>query len=262
MRRNQLAICLAVLVCALALACGSDGGSDDSQDVTTAEDAAGTADATQTDDDATEPEGDVTADTQPSEDVETPKDVGPPAPFLCEEAVPGFEACGGEVKGLWDVVEYCVDFEAVFENPFGEMCPESTIEGQFNMAGVFTFDDTTITSDFTTQEVAITMTIPNECLTDLSLTCETIGEGDEGPELDCVTEGEFCVCSALHSDAPEDPEVSDYVIDGNNMVITDADGTVETIPYCVIGDRVVVEITDVDDETGKESINYMLLEKQ
>lgn len=262
MRKNQLAIWLIGLVCVLALACGSDGGSDDSQDVTAAEDVAGTADVTQTDDDVTEPEGDVTADTPPSEDVEAPKDTGPAAPFLCAEAVPGFEACGGEVKGVWNVVEYCVDFDAAFENPFAEACPDSTVAGQFNMAGVFTFDDTTITLEFTTQEVAITMTIPSECLTTLQLTCETIGEGGEGPELDCITEGDFCICSALHSDEPEDPEVSDYVIDGNNMVITDADGTVETIPYCVTGDRVVVEITDVDDETGAESINYMLLEKQ
>ena len=81
--------------------------------------------------------------------------------------------------------------------------------------------------------------------------------------MECTEEDGNCVCLAVHEgDSSDAPEVNTYVKEGNELVVTDPDGKVDNIPYCIDGDKGIVKIIEENEDTGAEEIMYFLIEKQ
>ena len=241
-----------------ALACGGGNGGGGTEDTKATEDSGPAEDSQEPGDD------DIVAEDTPAAEDAAPDlppeiDDKPPIPTDCGEAATLFEACGGDVVGVWSLVSMCLGVDQTFENPMAEMCPESSIESDFNVAATFTFTETTLTTEFQEMEVNVSLTIPETCFEDSPLSCDGL---DQEEDLTCGPEGEDCICTTVHSDAADEPEVSDYVVEGNELVVTDSEGDVEHVPYCVSGNLAIVEITELDEEDGTTTTNYMLLEKQ
>lgn len=191
-------------------------------------------------------------------DIVEQVDDKPPIPADCLEASTQFEACGGDVIGTWKMTTMCMDEEEGFENPFAEQCPESTLDADIFVDATFTFDETTLTTDFVEMKVDMTLTIPNDCLGIPGPTCDGLNQDQN--EMDCAEEGDNCICVAvLEGDTADPPEVNTYVKEGNELVVTDPEGKVDNIPYCINGDKGVVKSTEEDE--GKTEIVYFIIEK-
>ena len=255
---KKLMILAAMLMFVAAPACGGSGGGGGGDDVPVTGDAGPEKDAVEPEEDGATPDDAIAPeDTAPEAAPEV--DDKPPIPSDCGEAAALFEACGGDVVGVWNLVEMCFGEEPGVDNPMIDMCPESTMDADFNVAGTFTFDETTLTAEFTEMAVNVTLTMPQTCFEGSPLTCEGL---DAEEDLTCAAEGENCICTAVHGELTDEPEVSDYVVEGNELVVTDSEGVVDHVPYCVSGTQAIVKIVEVDEETGTTQTNYMLIEKQ
>lgn len=172
----------------------------------------------------------------------------------CAEVPAEFVACGGDLIGTWKFTDICFADEVLGENPFEEHCPEATAVFEMDYTGSMTIDTTTITQNMETMSMSSHFEIPLTCMGDGG--CAEMGEDEDWT---CQAGGDLCVCDAAHVQSGFEPRVMTYTVDGNNLLITDEDGT-DTVPYCRQGDTAVVEITDEDE--GDITVWYMVLEKQ
>ncbi len=170
----------------------------------------------------------------------------------CADVARSFQACGGDLNGHWEFDAICFEDTTLGGNPFEDTCPDATIEFEMNWDGYIEFDGTNATQQFRGQVTDIVYTIPTSCLP-TGADCATIFEDD----ANCSTKGGACVCKSTESSEAGEPSVNPYQIIGNTLKIGDND----PVPYCVQGDKVTVEITDIDDETGDVSKMYTVLKK-
>ena len=172
----------------------------------------------------------------------------------CAEVPAEFVACGGDLIGTWTFADICFEDQVLGENPFEENCPEATAEFEMDYTGSMTIDATTITQNMETMSMSSHFEVPLTCMVDGQ--CTALNDEEN---MTCQAEGELCVCDAAHVQSEFEPMVMTYTIDGNNLLITDEDGT-DTVPYCRQGDSAVVKI--IDEDEGDVTVWYMVLDKQ
>jgi len=264
MKRMAL-LTLTVLLAALTLSLGCGGGDgDEGKDGKTNEETKTGNDATTGDDvplpcvevceDGTLPDV-VTPDTaeedvSPAEDIAVEPDVVLPAG--CEE-VGSFVPCGGKVEGAWKWDAVCLD-PSMFENPLKDTCPTATMSVELTWDATIEFAAGTYATTFNKQQTDIFMTIPKSCLPQ-GAGCDVFGE-----DMSCTDNGEACECTQTQLKEEPSTDSGTYVVEGTNLVMTDSEGEVSTAPFCIAGDKVVVEVTDTNEE-GKIQKLYFFLSK-
>jgi hypothetical protein len=158
-----------------------------------------------------------------------------------------FAACGGDLKGTWNVARSCATAASVkaAEDNF-KVCPDGTASIQdFNVSGTTTFDGQAVKYDVVLS-ISVSLTVPASCL-GAGRTCpaaaQALKSGTNVTNATCTASNGGCNCS-LAASTKQRQEAS-YVVGGNTIVITDpSDGTMETNPYCVEGNVLRIQSPD------------------
>ena len=156
-----------------------------------------------------------------------------------------FSPCGGDLVGQWQITGAAVN-ESV-AHPLGQ-CPGATATWtRFEATGTASFQaDGTVVSTGSSEE-AMRWEVPAACL---GTTCaefassvtasmqEDLDPGDVG-SFTCTDAGDGCSCTLSVSYASS-TDTDTYVVNGSQLSITEPDGDVVDLQYCVSGDSLVM----------------------
>lgn len=153
----------------------------------------------------------------------------------CANPVP-FDACGGDLTGLWQATSSCVTEGGTLEGD--DTCGAPTIVFEMSIAGSLTFSADGTTDASTTSRQRTRATLPKACLPEFGFinggvppeTCEDIPPRE--PLDVCADRGEECLCSGTFLDAGIGSGTFETPATGV-LVITRSDGTQEQLEYCV-----------------------------
>ncbi len=268
------------LVALFALGCDDDGGPASPVDGGLADSAGGdaaTPDAATPLDAAPLADGGAGPDARPEADASAPADVlpldagpgpdagagedaGPPPPLgTCDLAA--FEPCGGDLSGVWRLLDFCTPAGAaseprVCEGP-GEdeaLCMGGVNERTCSLlyGGTVDFADGQASSEFSVS-FAARYVLDSPCLGALYSGREPAdacaGLGND--RLHCDFSDGVCRCEA-QGEPQSEPQGAAYFIDGDRITVRGALGS-----YCVSGDRAAI----VFDGLGPEGWKAWLLRR-
>jgi hypothetical protein len=179
----------------------------------------------------------------------------------CSEVAQDFQPCGGDVEGTWKFKQLCSDTTALGQDPFGGSCPDASVDMDITVDGTVTFTaGGEMQMSGMTMNMAITYNIPNSCIPANAQCVGLFGTDAEDPV--CAESGSKCVCEKTSTNTGE-PETMSYTVEGNNLVTTNSDGEVDTVPFCQQGNTVTVKITEEgNDPEDPDVVMYYVVEKQ
>ncbi|MCK6573891.1 hypothetical protein L6V77_22670 [Myxococcota bacterium] len=166
----------------------------------------------------------------------------------CADVAAAFEACGGDPTGTWTVDRICSGDGSIGSDPFDGQCPGATAGIDLQIDGTITFADGKLTPR-TTRTATITLYVPKSCIG--GQPCALIADEEEG--WTCEETAETCDCTKTDVDTDDETDVSDYVVEGNEIVQTQ-DGETKRLPFCVQDGRLTVSVPN--DEPGKPTVYY------
>jgi len=161
----------------------------------------------------------------------------------------GFEACGGNVVGTWNVTGVCAKGTTELE----DICPDAVAEIDLQLSGTATFEsDGTRTTNFTSK-ATITYTLSADCLSEITegmppascddLSKEADPEEEKGPTT-CSGDPEVsCTCVEEGLEKTE-TKTGGYEIDGKSITMISEDGDEDVLEFCVDGDEARFQQTD------------------
>lgn len=158
-----------------------------------------------------------------------------------------FSACGGDPTGTWTIQEVCLSDGSIGADPFNGMCDGSSFVVDVAVTGTVTFADGKITPN-TVTESTITMHVPKVCIGGQG--CEAIASGEDG--WNCDDGGDACDCTKVETKADDDSDISDYVVEGNDLVSTQ-NGESKHLPFCIEGRTITIS---VPSDPGKPAFYY------
>lgn len=167
----------------------------------------------------------------------------------CSDVAEAFQPCGGDPTGTWTIEEICAPEGAIGGDPFQGRCPDARLGADLEVDGTVTFADGKFTPE-TTQTVHIEMHVPKSCLN--GQPCSAI-EGDDG-QTSCAETGDACECVRTDVRSDDADDVEDFAVEGNEIVLTDEDGDVDRLRFCVQGNRLTVEVKG--DDPGDPTLYY------
>jgi len=170
----------------------------------------------------------------------------------CGEIATGFAACGGNVEGKWKFDDVCFDAASLGDNPLKDTCPTATMSVDVTWDATVEFAGGNYTMNLVKQEMNLLLTVPKSCLP-AGAGCDVFGE-----DMTCVDTGETCECTKIDVSDEGKTDAGTYVVEGTNLVMTDAEGEVSTSPFCQSGDKVIVEITETDEESKITKLYFVL----
>lgn len=138
-----------------------------------------------------------------------------------------FAACGGDPVGQWTIVDACLDGDL---QPDIDGCPEATgtIEDVVVSGSVELRDDGSYANN-TSSMGTVVLTVPMSCLD--GATCEQLSQAAGVP---CSENGDACDCQQDFDDSSQ--ESGSWESSGSTITLTDSDGNVNDVSYCVEGD--------------------------
>jgi hypothetical protein len=165
----------------------------------------------------------------------------------CADVAAAFQPCGGDPTGSWSVDQICSGDGSIGEDPFEGNCPGFSAGIDVEVDGTITFANGKITPQTTTTSV-ITLYVPKACIG--GQPCAGIADPEEG--WTCVETAETCDCSNTKVNTDDEMDVSDYVVEGNEIVQTQ-NGETKRLPFCVQDGRLTVS---VPNDPGKPTVYY------
>jgi len=179
----------------------------------------------------------------------------------CRDTADGFSSCGGSLEGTWKLLDVCFkEVKVDVDEDLADSCADAagTIEARWG--GSITFTQDTVHYNFTSTSIEVNALIPLSCLEGSS--CSEVPEEALTEDWSCSTIGSMCKCVFVTTlEMPTEPEP--YSTEGGNLIAGEEDGQM-TIPYCVQGNQVVVELDmeATEDETFEGwPILYWVLQK-
>jgi hypothetical protein len=181
-----------------------------------------------------------------------------------------FSPCGGDPTGNWTVKDVCMDGE-IGGNPFGETpeCADQVYQFNMEFGGYINLKADKTYEVLMTPSATVHIELDDECLIAL-----TGGQGT--PDAFCTAfaqqmpgcayaEGK-CTCDGP-VDIGEDegevptPETGEWDTEGTTFYTTETGSTDEpkAIPYCVSGDEMAAQNTEVDEEDPTKSMTMTIL---
>ena len=160
-----------------------------------------------------------------------------PGNLSCDD----FAACGGDLVGSWDFVDVCVG--GVAENPFGETCPEATLDIDFEFSGTVEIGADGTYSVSIENTSTVIFEVPTSCL---GGTCAPLEE-----DFECDLSGDVCTCTQTEEDTDEDSGT--FEVNGNTATFTSDDGTVDDMEFCVSGNSALLK-PEPDEEASPELV--------
>lgn len=176
-----------------------------------------------------------------------------------EPSCPDGEACGGEVRGRWEVNSSCLEVDGKFDVSWlGIGCSEAAIWGELDVAGELEFLDDGRFLDETTTSGDLALRLLQECL-DISgtiVTCEQISfplASGGFSSVKCLDySGGGCVCGArvnraggLGHVSPDASTSGLYTAIDETLTLSDSDAF--TYSYCAAARSFVMTPTGVGD---------------
>ncbi len=174
----------------------------------------------------------------------------------CDDDFFPSNACGGSVVGTtWRVVDACGDegddsLSAIRDTCFNQTGDptafEATITSVVSSTGTFAMGVSAATDwemDIE-DELTVTLTVQDSCLSGLSLACESDFEDfltGTYPDATCALQAAGCVCSLTANAVESDASGSDFDVAATQFSLTGVN--LRTFDYCV--DRGVLRFRDV-----------------
>ena len=126
-------------------------------------------------------------------------------------------------------------------------CPGASAGIELQIDGTITFGGGKITPE-TTRTSMITLYIPKACIN--GQPCGLIADPEEG--WTCEETAETCDCTKTQVDVDDETDISDYVVEGNEIVQTQ-NGETKRLPFCVQDGRLTVS---VPNDPGEPTVYY------
>jgi hypothetical protein len=154
----------------------------------------------------------------------------------------GFQACGGDLVGQWDIESICVFART---QQLAPECPQATLTySEVSASGEVTFDESGGYAPEELLEASARVSMPSACTAQGS--CDAFARAVEadaamdGAELSvtCVTSGDTCHCEIEMRCRRQVP--GSYEVSGNILFIDSH----EAQEYCVTGDTLRVQDED------------------
>lgn len=165
----------------------------------------------------------------------------------CADLAAAFQACGGDPTGSWTVDKICSGDGSIGEDPFQGRCPGASAGIELEIDGTITFADGKITPQ-TTRTSIITLYVPKACIG--GQPCAMIADAEDG--WTCEETAETCDCTKSQVDMDDETDISDYVVEGNEIVQTQ-NGETKRLPFCVQDGRLTVS---VPNDPGEPTVYY------
>jgi hypothetical protein len=174
--------------------------------------------------------------------------VNPPA--TCVDARSTFTACGGDPTGSWTFAEFCVDatVKTSGDGGAGNVCPENSVDIDYNLARDVTFDATTLKIGAGKTTLTAKYNYFLACFTRLpdggmsggaTPTCAEIQKReytDKSKAGSCADKtGGYCVCTETGETTAAE-EIQTYTVSGTTLTTTKGDGSSSVSQFCVKGD--------------------------
>jgi hypothetical protein len=162
-----------------------------------------------------------------------------------------FAACGGDLKGTWNVARSCptaAGLQAAEDTL--KLCPAGTASvDELDVSGTTTLDGQGAVKSDMVLGLTVSQIIPASCL-NAGVTCPSVAlalKSQSGvTSATCTAANGGCNCSMTAS-IRQRKEAS-YVVSGTNITTTDpSDGTMETDAYCVEGNVLRIQSPDEID---------------
>jgi hypothetical protein len=162
-----------------------------------------------------------------------------------------FAACGGDLKGTWNIARSCptaAGLKAAEDSL--KLCADGTASVQdLSVGGTTTFDGQGALKDDAVFGLTASLTVPASCL-GAGVTCPSVAQALRSrtgvTSATCTAANGGCNCS-FEASIKQRQEAS-YVVSGTNIITTDpSDGTMKTESYCVEGHVLRVQSADEID---------------
>lgn len=159
-----------------------------------------------------------------------------------------FTACGGDIVGTWIVADECV---GGVDN-FASICPSSTFGESVSNGGPLTFN---ANGTYTTTNMGTapgTFGVESFCLSDAgpTVTCDQLQasfnmqsaqvDGGSSTMAMCTTASSGCLCQLTATQTISGNGT--YSTSGTSLTLTPASGSASTVPYCVQGNGLLIQI--------------------
>lgn len=160
-----------------------------------------------------------------------------------------FTACGGDPTGVWQVADACLN--SAGESPFGDQCPDGTVDADITADGTLTIADGRYTWDLTLSGNAV-LGVPADCVGPLSGNTATSCADFEGTDSGLTCTGTIttsCTCTK-----PLDPTTENssgaLEIQGSQAIGTPDDDPTggSASDFCVQGNTLKIMTHDVNDD--------------
>ena len=175
----------------------------------------------------------------------------------CADVAKNFSPCGGDIKGTWAFQDVCFSNFSMGGNPWGEDCPDATMEFDVTWDATITIDASTMTMAWKGQKVSYAFIAPQSCLP-ANAQCSDITNQDIA--MTCAADGSKCKCTGEEVSNDIDNSTQSYTIEGNTLVVTSG-GKREVSPYCRQGNKLIVE-TEMDaGDDGTQTVYWVLVKK-
>ena len=175
----------------------------------------------------------------------------------CADVAKNFEACGGNLEGIWSWEKVCyMDLVVGEEYRVVENCHESRAIVRMDLDAYIAFSGGTFTMQLAQVTVTLELSFPLSCLPEGAKCVEF--SGGEVFE-DCTPNESDCLCtgSAL---ATGEGESGTYKVDGNYVTMIGTDGAGSYFAFCTQGDYVVMKAQDTAE--GEPSKVYSVFKRE
>jgi hypothetical protein len=161
-----------------------------------------------------------------------------------------FTACGGDPSGVWHVADACLNVDGG-DGPFGDKCPDGTVDADITASGTLTIADGRYTWDLTLSGNAL-LEVPADCVGPLSgnaaTSCSDFDDSDAG--LTCTGS----ITTSCSCNKPLDPKTENssgtLEVKGSQAIGTPDDDptSANASDFCVQGNTLKIMQHDVNDD--------------
>ncbi len=183
-------------------------------------------------------------------------------------AFAGFDGCGGDLTGTWEVTLGCAiveieagtggdggddddDDDGAAENPFAETCPTAIVEGAVLFTGEATFEEDGTYSVTRETQVRQRATVPKGCFPfDEGVeTCAALAEATIKGATVTRDDASECVFEVVEEELGEETVSGNFASSGDTLVLSGEDGAAvdDMARYCIEGDTITVKLVQNDD---------------
>lgn len=151
-----------------------------------------------------------------------------------------FQHCGGSLASTWRIEGICPQGAPFPMDPAG-YCPDRAGTITPIQTGILSVEGGEFQVFLQVAVEASAFSLPESCLEE-GTSCGEVTVMD-GWQVDCRDRGSTCECEGRRSMVPPDRTTWRVRVEGNEvLVLDDADGVQDRWPFCIQGDRALVQV--------------------